>query len=97
MPEKKKENLNKQVKGVGHITVYIKVTKGKTVTTYYTRYGFAGVYTKASLQTVAAKFKEIGIDNTRREEPDADKITASNKIYTSDCQYIIPQDLNPET
>lgn len=49
MPEKKKENLNKQVKGVGHITVYIKVTKGKTVTTYYTRYGFAGVYTKASL------------------------------------------------
>ena len=29
MPEKKKENLNKQVKGVGHITVYIKVTKAK--------------------------------------------------------------------
>ena len=24
MPEKKKENLNKQVKGVSHITVYIK-------------------------------------------------------------------------
>lgn len=96
MQKKKKERPCKQVKGVGHITVYTKVTKGKTVTTYYTRYGFAGVYTRASLQAVAAKFKEIAKVSSHREEPDADKITVSAKIYTSDCQYIIPEDFPPE-
>ena len=50
----------------------------------------------AELKKTAEKLKEVVVSSIRKEIPEADKVTASAKIFHTECEYIIPPESTPK-
>ena len=83
-------------KGIGYIRIQTKVKKGAVAEWYTTKFGFASIYTMAELKKTAEKLKEVVVSSIRKEIPEADKVTASAKIFHTECEYIIPPESTPK-
>lgn len=89
MAKKKNRDLVEE-QGVGYIKVTAKVKKGAVTEWYTSKFGFASVYTASDLRNAAEKIKEIVIRGLHNENPEAESITATTKIFHTACEYIIP-------
>lgn len=89
MAKKKNRDLVEE-QGVGYIKVTAKVKKGAVTEWYTSKFGFASVYTASVLKNAAEKIKGIVIRGLRNENPEAESITATTKIFHTACEYIIP-------
>ena len=85
----KKRKQHYQEKGIGHITVTSKISKGKVVSVYKTKFGFAGIYKTADLKIVAERLKKHVWKLLKEENPNVDNISVSAKIFHSECEYLI--------
>lgn len=82
--------------GVGYIKVTAKVKKGAVTTWCTSKFGFASVYTASDLRNAAEKIKGVVIRDLRNENPEAESITATTKIFHTACEYICPAAKSPE-
>lgn len=84
-----KKNINLvEERGVGYIKVTAKVKKGAVTEWHTSKFGFASVYTASDLRNAAEQIKEIVIRGLRNENPEAESITATTKIFHTACEYI---------
>ena len=93
----KKRKQNYEEKGIGHITVTTKISKGKIVSVYTTKFGFAGIYKTVDLKIVAERLKKACMESLKKENPNVDNISVTAKIFHSECEYLIaiPGTANP--
>lgn len=82
--------------GVGYIKVTAKVRKGAVTDWYTSKFGFASVYTASDLKNAAEKIKGIVIRGLRNENPQAESITATTKIFHTACEHLAPAAKSPE-
>lgn len=95
MAKKKNRDLVEE-QGVGYIKVTAKVRKGAVTDWYTSKFGFASVYTASDLKNAAEKIKGIVIRGLRNENPKAESITATTKIFHTACEYLAPAAKSPE-
>ena len=79
---KKKNRDFVEEQGIGYIKVTAKVKKGAVTEWHTSKFGFASVY------NAAEKIKEIVIRGLRNENPEAESITVTTKIFHTACEYI---------
>lgn len=89
MAKKKNRDLIEE-QGVGYIKVTAKVKKGAVTEWYTSKFGFASTYTMADLRNASERIKEIVIRGLQNENPEAEKITATTKIFHTECEYLVP-------
>lgn len=95
MAKKKNRDLVEE-QGVGYIKVTAKVKKGAVTDWYTSKFGFASVYTASDLRNAAEKIKAVVIRDLHNENPDAENITATTKIFHTACEYICSAAKSPE-
>ena len=95
MAKKKNRDLVEE-QGVGYIKVSAKVKKGPITEWYSSKFGFASIYTASDLRNAAEKVKEIVIRDLCNENPEAESITATTKIFHTACEYICSAAKSPE-
>lgn len=95
MAKKKNRDLVEE-QGVGYIKVTAKVKKGAVTEWYTSKFGFASIYTALDLRNASEKIKEIVIRGLRNENPEAESITATTKIFHTKCEYLVPAAKSPE-
>ena len=95
MAKKKNRDLIEE-QGVGYIKVTAKVKKGAVTEWYTSKFGFASVYTASDLRNAAEKIKEIVMRRLHNENPEAQSITATTKIFHTACEYLVPAAKSPE-
>lgn len=95
MAKKKNRDLV-QEQGVGYIKVTAKVKKGAITEWYSSKFGFASIYTVSDLRNAAEKIKAGVIKDLRSENPEAESITATTKIFHTACEYICSAAKSPE-
>lgn len=74
---------------VAVITLTAKVYKGKVVTTYRSRIGFCGEFNEQILSEMKKKFKELYEEQTKSKYKNADKITCSTTVKTTECDMLL--------
>lgn len=87
MAKKKNRDLIKE-QGIGYIKVTAKVKKGAVTEWYSSKLGFAFIYTASDLRNAAEKMKAGIIRDLRNENPEAESITATTKIFHTACECI---------
>lgn len=95
MAKKKNRDLVEE-QGVGYIKVTAKVKKGAVTEWYTSKFGFASVYTMAGLRNASEQIKKIVIRGLRNENPNAESITATTKVFHTECEYLVPAAKSPK-
>lgn len=93
MAKKKTNSTMGLTTGVGHIAIRTTVRKGNITKIYTTRFGFCGAFVPSDLKKMAAELKNVCYKDVHKQEDNADSIITTARIYYSECEYILPNDV----